>query len=105
MFDNNYGKIMATTNIKSESVRLETRLTKEQKNLFIRATRIGGYSSLTDFIIKTAREKADKIIAESEQILASKRDSEIFYDAITNPPKPNKELKQAVKEYKKLISE
>lgn len=96
---------MATKEINRKTVRLETRLPKEQKLLFKKAARIGGYSSLSDFIVKTAREKADKIIAESEQILASKRDREIFFDAITNPSKPNKELKKAAKEYKKLISE
>lgn len=95
---------MATKEIKRETARFETRLPKEQKNLFKRAALIGGYSSMSDFIVKTAREKAVEIIAESEKILASKRDSEIFFDAITNPPKPNEELKKAAKEYKKLIS-
>jgi uncharacterized protein (DUF1778 family) len=83
---------MTTKEKKSETARFETRLPKEQKNLFKRAALIGGYSSMSDFI------------AESEKILASKRDSEIFFDALTNPPKANKELKKAAKEYKKLIS-
>ncbi len=96
---------MITTEKNKDTARLETRLPKEQKLLFKKAARLGGYSNLSDFIIKTAREKADKIIAESEQILATERDSKIFFDAITNPPKANKELKKAANEYKAIVSE
>lgn len=96
---------MITTEKNKDTARLETRLPKEQKLLFKKAARLGGYSNLSDFIIKTVREKADIIIAESEQILATERDSKIFFDAITNPPKANKELKKAAKEYKAIVSQ
>lgn len=94
-----------TSEKNKDTARLETRLPKEQKLLFKKAARLGGYNSLSDFIVKTAREKADKIIAESEQILATERDSKIFFDAITKPPKANKELKKAAKEYKAIVTE
>lgn len=96
---------MITKSKKSDTARLETRLPKEQKMLFKRAARLGGYGSLSDFVLTSAREKADKIIAENRKVLASKRDSEIFFDAITNPPKPNAALNKAVKNYNSLISE
>jgi uncharacterized protein (DUF1778 family) len=96
---------MITKEINRDTTRFETRLPKEQKMLFKKAARLGGYSNLSDFILKTAREKANKIISESEQVLATKKDSEIFFDAITNPPKANKELKKASKEYKAIVSE
>lgn len=96
---------MITKKINKDTTRFEARIPKEQKLLFKKAARLGGYSNLSDFIIKTAREKADIIIAESEQILATERDSKIFFDAITNPPKANKELKKAAKEYKAIVSE
>ncbi len=38
---------------------------------------------------------------KTAQILASKRDQEIFFDALMNPPKPNEALKKAMKQYKK----
>jgi len=75
--------------IKQEKARFDTRLSKEQKIFFERAARIGGYRSLTDFVVLTVQEKAKEIILEKEQIIASKKDSELFFDALINPPKAN----------------
>jgi uncharacterized protein (DUF1778 family) len=82
-----------------EKARFDTRLPKEQKMFFERAARLGGYRSLTDFVILAAQSRAKEIIEESEQVLASNRDSEIFFDAITNANKPNNELLAAANEY------
>jgi len=84
--------------------RFYTRLSKEQKDLFERAAILGGYRSLTDFVIMTVQKKAEEIIEKSEKIIASEKDSEIFFDAISNPDKPNKELLSAAKEFKSLFS-
>ncbi len=83
----------------TEQARFDTRLSKEQKTFFERAASIGGYRSLTDFIILTVQEKAKQIIKEKEAIIASERDSEVFFDAIMNPPKPNNDLIAAFEEY------
>lgn len=91
---------MATKEIKQNKARFDTRLSKEQKVFFERAARVGGYRSLTDFVVLTVQEKAKEIISEKEQIIASVRDSEIFFDAITNSPKANKNLINAANEYK-----
>lgn len=95
---------MATKILEKEKARFDTRLPKEQKLLFERAAIIGGYRNLTDFIILTAQEKATEIIKERETIIASEKDSKIFFDAIMKTSKPNKNLVAATKEYKKLIS-
>lgn len=95
---------MATKEIKKSTARFDTRLSKEQKVFFERAARVGGYRSLTDFIVLTVHEKAKKIISENEQIIASERDNELFFDAITNSPKANKNLINAVNEYKALLA-
>ena len=95
---------MKTVEINQEKARFDTRLSKEQKLFFERAARIGGYRSLTDFVILTIQEKAKKIILENEQIIASKKDSELFFDAITNSPHANKSLINAASEYKALLS-
>ena len=95
---------MATKELNQEKARFDTRLSKEQKVFFERAARVGGYRSLTDFVVLTVQEKAKEIISEKEQIIASKKDSEIFFDAITNPPKANRNLVNAASEYKALLS-
>ena len=87
-----------------EKARFDTRLPKEQKMFFERAARLGGYRSLTDFVISAAQSRAKEIIEEREQILASNRDSEIFFDAITNSIEPNDKLLTAANEYKTIIS-
>jgi len=95
---------MATIDIKYEKARFDTRLPKEQKMFFERAARLGGYRSLTDFVILAVQEKAKKIISEREQIIASQKDKEIFFNAIVNSPKANNNLTDAVNEYKTLLS-
>lgn len=82
-----------------EQARFDTRLSKEQKTFFERAASIGGYRSLTDFVILTVQEKAKQIIKEKEAILASEKDSAVFFDAIMNPPKPNNDLIAAFEAY------
>ena len=92
---------MATT--KQAKARFDARLTKRQKEFFEKAAMLGGYRNLTDFVILTAQERAKEIIEEHEQIISSQKDSDVFFEAIINPPKPNKALRKAAEEYKKLF--
>lgn len=88
----------------SAQARFDARLPKEQKELFERAAYLGGYRNLTDFIFKVAQDKAKEIISENEKIIASERDGQIFFDAITNPQKPSETLRRAVKDYDSFIA-
>ncbi|WP_461451656.1 type II toxin-antitoxin system TacA family antitoxin [Mucilaginibacter sp.] len=88
--------------LKVEKTRFDTKLTKVQKELFELATKIGGYRTLTDFMLSTAEEKAKTIVQQHEAILASERDKKIFFDAIMNPPQPNQRLRDAAKRYKEF---
>jgi uncharacterized protein (DUF1778 family) len=83
----------------NEQSRFDARLPKEQKQFFERAAFLGGYRNLTDFVIHTVQEKAKEIIKEREQIIASERDSLIFFNAITTPKKPSNTLKKALDDY------
>jgi len=84
----------------TEQARFDARLPKEQKQFFEKAAYLGGYRNLTDFVVRVVQEKAKEIVKEKEQIIASERDSEIFFEAITNPLKPSKSLKNALEDYK-----
>lgn len=95
---------MATNESNTKNARFDTRLPKEQKLLFERAARLGGFRNLTDFVVIAVQEKAKKIISERERIIASQKDSEIFFDAVINPKQPNKELVKAANEFKALFS-
>jgi uncharacterized protein (DUF1778 family) len=87
-----------------EQASFNARLPKEQKQYFEKAAQLGGFRNLTDFIILTAQAKAREIIKEKELIIASERDSEIFFDAITNARKPSENLKKALVQYENFIN-
>jgi uncharacterized protein (DUF1778 family) len=91
--------------VATEQARFDARLPKEQKQFFEKAAYLGGYRNLTDFIFKTVQEKAKEIIREKEQTIASDRDSQIFFDAITNPKKPSETLKNAFNDYNYYIAD
>jgi uncharacterized protein (DUF1778 family) len=92
-----------STPIKDQT-RFDARLSKERKEFFERAASLGGYRNLTEFVFLAAQEKANEIINENEQILASNRDRQIFVDAITSARKPSERLKQAVASYNDFLS-
>jgi len=87
----------------AEMTRFDARLTKEQKDFFEYASKIGGFRSLTEFVIQSVQSKAEEIVEEHNKIIASKRDQEIFFDLVFEESEPNDELKSALKEYNKLI--
>jgi uncharacterized protein (DUF1778 family) len=88
-----------------ETDRFDTRLPKEQKEYFQYAANLGGFRTLTEFIIFSAQQHAAQIVEKHQAILASKRDREVFFAAMMNPPKPNNKLKKAALRYKKAVAE
>ena len=91
---------METTLKKKDKARFDTRLSIEQKELFERAAELSGYKSLSEFVVRTVHEKAKQIIKENDLIIASSRDSEIFFDSLVNAKAPNNALMSAAKKYK-----
>ncbi len=88
---------MKTEEIKQS--RFELRLSLEDRLFFERASVIGGYKTLSSFVISAIREQSKKIISDKEQILASQKDKEIFFNAILSNVEPSGKLKQASKKY------
>lgn len=84
--------------------RFDTRLSKEQKDFFEYAASLGGFRTLTEFVIFSVQEKAKKIVADHNTLLESKKDKEIFFNALINASEPNTKLKDAAKRYKEVIS-
>lgn len=95
---------MATKELTKGKARFDTRLPTELKRMFERAARLAGHRSLTDFVILTVRDKAEEIIENQKQILASEKDSEIFFNAVLKSDKPNKNLVKALKDYNAILS-
>ncbi len=83
--------------------RFDTRWTEEQKRLFERASTLGGFRSLSEFVFFAVQQHAEKIIEKHEKIISTERDQEIFANALMNPPSPNSNLRKAAKRYLDLI--
>jgi uncharacterized protein (DUF1778 family) len=84
--------------------RFDTRLSRSQKDLFEEAARIKGFKSLSEFVIHMTQEAATIIIERHNAILASEKDKHVFFEALANPPRPNKALIQAAKSYQKVVA-
>ena len=87
-----------------ESSRFDTRLPKEQKEFFEYAANIGGFRTLTEFVIFSVQQQASNIVEKKSSILASRKDQAIFFKAIINPQEPNNRLKKAVLRFNKAVS-
>lgn len=95
---------MLTTDLETEEKaprveRLEARVSKAQKSLFLRAATVQG-RSLTDFLIASVQEAAERALRAHEVLTLSERDRRIFVEALVKPAAPSKTLRQAARRYK-----
>ncbi len=79
--------------------RLEARISKAQKMLFVRAATLQG-RSLTDFLIASVQEAAERALRAHDVLALSERDRKIFVAVLVAPAAPGKTLRQAVRHYK-----
>lgn len=79
--------------------RLQIRLDAHAKNVLQRAA---GYrrKALSQFVLGTALEEAERVIQENELVALSNADWQVFYAALTNPPAPNPALRKAYARYR-----
>lgn len=79
--------------------RLETRVTAEQKTLIEQAAALQG-RSVTDFVLTSVQEAAQRAIQEHQSLDLSVRDSQAFVEALVNPPSVNDRLRETVRRYR-----
>jgi uncharacterized protein (DUF1778 family) len=87
-----------TAEIKDD--RLQVRLDAEAKRVLQRAANYRR-KSVSQFVLATALEQAEKVIRENEVVTLAAADWKLFYDALTHPPAPNAALRRAFARYKK----
>jgi uncharacterized protein (DUF1778 family) len=81
-----------------KSDRIDARLSTEAKRLIALAAESQGLS-LSDFVVRSAQEAAEKVLRDRRVIELSTRDSVVFVEAMDNPPTPNEELRAAMKDH------
>lgn len=86
-----------------KTARIEARLTPEQKELIERAAAYEG-QKVSEFILRSTSEAAKRVIEEHEVIRLNGEQSRTLVNVLLNPPKPNKAMKKAFKEYQQTKS-
>lgn len=93
----------ATKKSAAKVERLEARVSAETKALFQEAAAIEG-RSLSDFVIRSAIEAAQRAIREKEWIELSRRDRIAFVQMLLNPPPPNARLRKAMQRHNQRVA-
>ena len=82
-----------------KTARLEARITKQQKALFLRAAELTG-RSLTAFVVASAQETASRTLREHDTLMLSTLDRKAFVEALLHPPLPGARLRNALVRYR-----
>ena len=81
--------------------RVSARITLKVYEAIAQAADLSG-ATLNQFLVQSAYEKAQDIIEKERFIKMTVRSASVFFDALEQPPPPNKRLRSAVKFYKKV---
>lgn len=57
-------------------------------------------STVNQFVVQTAYQEAQRLLERESVIHLSQRDARRIFSLLDHPPKPNKQLKNAVKTFK-----
>ena len=87
---------------KSQSARLEARISRDLHGAVKRAAEIQG-RTVTDFVVDALQSAASKAIAQADLVRMSIADQEAFANALITPAKPNAALKRAFSKANKLL--
>ena len=86
----------------TNSERLNLRLKRAAKRRIEQAAAFEG-KTVSNFIVSSALATAERTIREHETIALSRRDAEVFLDALLAPPKPSAKLRKAIEEHRRSV--
>lgn len=86
----------------ARSHRLVARVNADQKRLFQRAAALQG-RTLSDFVIASVQEAAQRAIRDQEVITLGARDSAAFVAGLLNPPLVDDRLPETIRHYADLM--
>ena len=91
------------TSTRSQSARLEARISPDLHAVVKRAAEIQG-RSMTDFVIHALQSAASHAIEQADQVRLAVADQEAFANALISPAKPNAALKRAFAKADRLLA-
>ena len=93
-----------STAARRRAERLEARVTVEQKALIEHAAALQG-RTVTDFVLTSVQEAAQRAIEDHEVIRLSVKDTQAFVDALLNPREPSQRMRETVAHYKSVMGD
>jgi len=93
---------MSTTTAKKD-IRIGVRTTTDIQETIQRASKYLG-TSVSQFLIDTALEKAIDVIETAETIKLTNKGADAMMAILNNPPEPNKQLIDTFQKYKENVS-
>ena len=91
------------TNAERKETRLVARTSAEIQEIIQRAANYSG-TTLSQFLIESAIEKARTVIERTETLHLSMASADALFAALENPPKANKKLLKAAQHYKDTVN-
>lgn len=91
------------TNAKRKETRLVARTSEEVQEIIQRAADYSG-TTLSQFLIESAMEKARDVIERTETLHLSMTAADALYVALENPPKANTKLLKAAEHHKDTVN-
>ncbi|MCY4049867.1 MAG: DUF1778 domain-containing protein [Hyphomicrobiales bacterium] len=91
------------TNVHMKKERINLRLQLDAKRKIERAASFEG-KKVSQFVLVSALERAEKAIREHEVMTLNAKDSKAFFDALERPVRFNKALSKALKSRGKVVS-
>ena len=85
--------------ISRDNHRVSARIPNHIYHTLIQAADLMG-TTMNQFLVQSAIEKAQKVIENRHVIELTTRSAKTFFNAVENPPPPNKKLRNAMKAYK-----
>ncbi len=87
------------TLVAPKETRLVARVSQDVQELIKHAADMSG-ATLSQFIVEAATAKANLIVEQTASIRLTLEGADRVFDALENPPKPNKDLLAAAKRFK-----
>ena len=80
--------------------RISSRVPKPVRKTLEEAAALSG-ATLNQFVVQAALKEAHAVLERERFVRLSRRDAEVFFKALENPPKPNARLRKAVAAYRR----
>jgi uncharacterized protein (DUF1778 family) len=94
---------MMATNAERKDTRLVARTSTEIQEVIQRAADYSG-TTLSQFLIESAMEKARNVIERTETLHLSMTAADALFVALDNPPKANNKLTKAAQRYRDMVN-